>query len=32
MDTTDTNVIDTRELGKTYKGVRALQDLNLTVL
>ena len=31
MDTTDTNVIDTRGLGKTYKGVSALQDLSLTV-
>ncbi len=31
MDTSDTLVIETHNLSKTYKGVQALTDLNLTV-
>ena len=31
MDTTDTYVIQTDALTKTYQGVSALQDLSLTV-
>jgi len=31
MDTASSLVIETRSLSKTYKGVKALKDLNLTV-
>jgi ABC-type multidrug transport system ATPase subunit len=30
MNPSDSLVIETRDLGKAYKGVQALRDLNLT--